>query len=381
MFDEFIGFVRQLYNSDQFIPLHEPKFVGNEKEYLLDCIDSTFVSSVGAYVDKFEREIARYTGSPYAIATVNGTAALHLALKLAGVGSGDLVITQPLSFIATSNAISYCGAQPVFVDVDRATLGLSAVALAEFIKNETHCDASGTIRYNKSKARITACVPMHTFGHPCKIDDIASICGENGIELIEDAAESIGSTFRGKHTGTFGRLAILSFNGNKVITTGGGGMLLTSDESLAKKAKHLSTQAKVPHPWAYEHDYVGYNYRLPNLNAALGCAQLEQLPDFITSKRALADAYAEFFSGTDITFVREPNGANSNYWLNTVILPDKSVRDSFLEITNKNGVMTRPAWNLLNTLHMYRDCPTAELTNARWLADRLVNIPSSAILK
>ena len=372
-----IDFIRRLYQTAEFIPLHEPKFIGNEKAYVIDCIDSTFVSSVGKYVDRFEQLMAEYTGAKYAVATVNGTAALHIALKLVGVNQGDEVITQPLSFIATCNAISYCGAKPVFVDVDRDTLGMSPDSLHSFLADNTTRTAAGCI--NKiSGQKISAVVPMHTFGLPCRIDEIARICEEFGIPLIEDAAESLGSYHQGKHTGTFGKLAAFSFNGNKTITTGGGGMIITDDEKLAKRAKHITTTAKQPHPYEFIHDEIGYNYRLPNINAALGCAQMECLPRFLESKRTIALAYAEFFSGSDITFVTEPVQASSNYWLNALVLEDKQAREIFLKELNEAGVMSRPIWRLMNELTMFHDCQSTDLSNAKWLEERVVNIPSSA---
>jgi perosamine synthetase len=372
-----IDFIRGLYQTAEFIPLHEPKFIGNEKAYVTDCIDSTFVSSVGKYVDRFEQMMAEYTGAKYAIATVNGTAALHVALKLVGVSQGDEVITQPLSFIATCNAISYCGAAPVFVDVDLDTLGMSPDSLQSFLVVNATKTSEGCI--NKITGRkISAVVPMHTFGLPCRIDEIAKICEEFGIPLIEDAAESLGSYYQGKHTGTFGKLAAFSFNGNKTITTGGGGMIVTDDEVLAKRAKHITTTAKQPHPYEFVHDEIGYNYRLPNINAALGCAQMESLPQLLASKRLIASAYVEFFSASNFTFVEEPTGASSNNWLNALILKDRQARDLFLKELNAAGVMSRPVWRLMNELTMFSECQASDLPNAKWLEERVVNIPSSA---
>jgi perosamine synthetase len=378
-YQEVINFIRKLYQTPDFIPLHEPKFTGNEKAYLIDCIDSTFVSSVGKYVALFEQQVAEYTGVKYAIATVNGTAALHIALKLVGVSQDAEVITQPLSFIATCNAISYCGAKPIFVDVDLDTLGMSPVSLRKFLEASTTKTTLGCIN-NITGKKISAVVPMHTFGHPCRIDEIAKICDEFNIPLIEDAAESLGSFYQGKHTGSFGRLAALSFNGNKTITTGGGGMIITDDEALAKRAKHITTTAKQPHPFEFVHDEIGYNYRLPNINAALGCAQMESLPKLLKSKRDIANAYAEFFSDCQLKFVKEPPQANSNYWLNTLVLEDKQARENFLKDLNEAGVMSRPVWRLMNELPMFSDCQSADLSNAKWLEERVVNIPSSARL-
>lgn len=374
---DIIDFIRGLYRTTEFIPLHEPKFIGNEKAYVNDCIDSTFVSSVGKYVDRFEQMVADYTGAKYAVATVNGTAALHIALKLVGVNQGDEVITQSLSFIATCNAISYCGAKPVFVDVDRDTLGMSPDSLRSFLSINTMHTPTGCINKTTGK-KISAVVPMHTFGHPCRIDEIANICEEFCIPLIEDTAESLGSYYQGRHTGKFGKLAAFSFNGNKTITTGGGGMIITNDEALAKRAKHITTTAKQPHPYEFIHDEIGYNYRLPNINAALGCAQMESLPQLLESKRLIASAYAEFFFASNFTFVEEPAQANSNHWLNALILKDKLARDLFLKELNTAGVMSRPVWRLMNELTMFQDCQSADLSNAKWLEERVVNIPSSA---
>lgn len=372
-----VEFIKKQFNDANFIPLHEPKFIGNEKKYVLDCIDSTFVSSVGKYVDEFEKLLAEYTGAKYAVACVNGTAALHMALIVAGVKQNDLVITQPLSFIATCNAISYLQAKPLFVDVDMETLGLSPKSLLEYLNEFAIKSEDGNTYHKITKQKIKACVPMHTFGHPCKIDEIAKICAEFNIVLIEDAAESIGSFYKGKHTGTFGKLAAFSFNGNKTITSGGGGAIITNDEALAKKAKYLTTQAKVPHKWEFVHDEIGYNYRLPNLNAAFLCAQMEQLNSFVENKRELANLYKDFFKNSDIKFFKEPENSKSNYWLNTVLLKDRETRDKFLEYTNSNGVMTRPAWALMTKLIMFKDCLRGNLNNSLNLEDRIVNIPSS----
>lgn len=382
------SFIRQVFNQPEgFIPLHAPVFKGNEKKYLEECIDSTFVSSVGKFVDQFEFEIAKYTGAKKAVVCVNGTNALHLALKMAGVERDTEVITQPLTFIATANAIAYCDAQPVFLDVDMDTMGLSPSALKEWLdknlKPETQNSVPGIqnpIPINvKTGRRISACVPMHTFGHPCRIDEIAEICNQYNIPVIEDAAESLGSFYKGQHTGTFGKIGVLSFNGNKILTTGGGGMLLFQDEEMAKHAKHITTQAKVPHPWEFAHDEIGYNYRMPNINAALGLAQLEQLEGFLASKRKIAEKYLKFFEKTDIKFITEPENTRSNYWLNCIALKDKIERDDFLKYTNENGLMTRPAWQLMNKLPMFKNCQTKDLKNAIELSKRLVNIPSSVI--
>lgn len=380
MSDQLIRFVRDYYGTSEFIPLHAPVFPGREKEYVADTIESTFVSSVGKYVDRFEQDMAGYTGSPRAVATVNGTAALHISLKLAGVEAGDLVITQPLTFVATCNAIAYCNAESVFIDVDRDTLGLSARALEAWLEDNAILDSEGICRARLDNKVIRACVPMHTFGHPVDLDGLVKVTGRWNITMVEDAAESLGSFYKGQHTGTFGTLGTLSFNGNKIMTTGGGGMILTADE-LADRAKHLTTTAKKAHAYEYIHDEVGYNYRLPNLNAALGCAQLEQLEAFIESKRALAAAYEAFFSDTDLEFVKEPAGCRSNYWLNAVICEDKTHRDELLETTNQQGVMTRPIWALMNHLAMYQSCRRGDLSNAEWLEARVVNLPSSVVTK
>lgn len=378
-FAEIVSFVRETFNKPEgIIALHEPLFAGNEKKYLEECINSTFVSSVGKYVDKFEEDVAHFTGAKKAVACVNGTNALHLALMLAGVKQNDEVITQPLTFIATANAIIYCGSSPIFVDIDKDTLGLSPEALDHFLKRNSIQKSTGCFNAI-TKRRISAVVPMHTFGHPCRIDEIAEICKKYRIKLVEDAAESLGSFFNHQHTGTFGKIGILSFNGNKIITTGGGGMLLFNDEELAIKAKHLTTQAKVPHPWAFFHDEIGYNYRLPNINAALGVAQLEQIGEKLKAKRRLANAYRDFFTGTDIQFVDEPANSRSNFWLNAILLNNKKERDEFLEYTNKIGVMTRPVWELMNRLPMFRNAQCGNLYAADWIADRLVNMPSSVI--
>lgn len=379
MFEALIQFIRQQYSSDAFIPLHAPVFAGREQEYVNDTIASTFVSSVGAYVDRFECDMAAYTGSPRAVATVNGTAALHIALRLAGVEPGELVITQPLTFVATCNAIAYCSAEPLFIDVDRDTLGLSPSALEEWLVDNACVGGDGLCRTGNGQV-IRACVPMHTFGHPSDLDGLLRVCRRWHLVLVEDAAESLGSFYKGRHTGTFGELGTLSFNGNKIMTTGGGGMILTG-EALGARAKHLTTTAKQAHPYEYVHDEVGYNYRLPNLNAALGCAQLEQLEAFIASKRQLAVRYAEYFKGGDLQFVLEPPDCRSNYWLNAVICADREQRDALLAATNNAGVMTRPIWALMNRLPIYAHCQKGELVNAEWLEARVVNLPSSVILE
>lgn len=378
MFDSLIQFVRDQYRTNEFIPLHAPVFSGHEHDYLKETIDSTYVSSVGAFVDRFERDIAAYTGSPRAVATVNGTAALHAALLLAGVQPGDLVITQPLTFIATCNAIMYCGAEPVFVDVDKHTLGLSAKAVEIWLEECARLDDEGLCRLKEDGKLVRACLPMHTFGHPVDLDALTLVCHRWNLVLVEDAAESLGSFYKGKHTGTFGKLGTLSFNGNKIITTGGGGMILTNTES-GIRAKHMTTTAKKPHPFEFVHDEVGYNYRLPNLNAALGCAQLEQLEKFIAAKRTLAARYEEVLCASNLHFFHEPANCRSNYWLNSVICESREHRDELIKATNDKGVMTRPIWQLMNHLSMFKHCRHGDLSNSEWLESRVVNLPSSVL--
>ena len=374
-YDDLIGFIRDRFGPE-FIPLHRPVFNGNERQYLVDTIDSNFVSSVGQRVTDFEVMTAQFTGVKHAIATMNGTAALHAALMLAGVKSGDEVISQALTFIATCNAISYIGAKPVFVDVDRDTLGLSPVALRNWL--ETHAEQRGDGAYNRQTgAKISACVPMHTFGLPLRIREVAEVCREFGVALVEDAAESLGSYVDGQHTGQEGLLSALSYNGNKLITTGGGGMILTNDEELAKKAKHLTTTAKIPHPYEFVHDMVGYNYRLPNLNAALGCAQMETMPKMLAVKQEIADGYRRYCAQAGWNFIDAPPGTQPNFWLNAILLDDVSERDDFLTYMNAKGVMTRPIWRLMSSLEMFKHCQHDGLENSKWLEERVVNLPSS----
>jgi perosamine synthetase len=374
-------FIRKLFKTEGPIPLHEPRFLGNEKKYVLDCIDSTFVSSVGKYVDRFEEEIAKITGSKYAVATSNGTVALHMALLLAGVQKNEEVLTQPLTFVATANAISYCNAIPTFIDVERENLGICPASLETFLEKNTSINKNGQC-INKSSGRIIrACVPVHIFGHPSKIEEIIAICKKFNICVVEDAAEAIGSKFNGQHVGTFGKLGTLSFNGNKTVTSGGGGAIITNDESIYRKGKHLTTTAKVPHPWEYFHDEVGYNYRLPNINAALACAQLEQLDSFIKNKRELASTYAAFFTEVGLDFFIEKKNCFSNYWLNTLFLSGKEERDDYLKYLNEKKIFARPAWCLMNVLPMYLNCHADNLANSMWLADRILNIPSSVRLE
>jgi perosamine synthetase len=373
--DSFIDFTRNIYGKGD-IPLHRPCFQGNEKKYLDHCIDTNFVSSVGSRVNEFEKKIAEYTGARFAIATVNGTAALHTSLLLAGVERNEEVITQALTFVATCNAISYVGAHPVFVDVDVDTLGMSPMALDRFLQSNAVKRAGNAWSKHTGK-RIAACVPMHTFGLPNRIVEIAELCRDWGISLVEDAAESLGSSCEERHTGTIGLCGVLSFNGNKIITTGGGGMIITNDESTAQRAKHLTTTAKLAHPYEFFHDEAGYNYRLPNLNAALGCAQMEQLGQMLAAKKQLAAKYHAFFAAFEVIMPRSLPGSVANNWLNAIVLSNRSERDAFLRRTNAQGVMTRPIWRLMTELPMYRDCQHDGLENSRWLEERVVNVPSS----
>jgi perosamine synthetase len=378
MFDQLIHFIRDLYAQPTgVIPLHAPRFEGKEREYVLDAIDSTYVSSVGRYVDQLEEKIAAYTGAGYAVATVNGTSALHACLVLAGAEPGEEVITQSLSFVATCNAIKYSGANPVFVDVDTDTLGMSPDSLAEYLDKHCRVSDDGLCKNIKTGQTVRACVPMHTFGHPVRIDEIRKKCDQYNIILVEDAAESLGSLYKNTHTGLFGHLGVLSFNGNKIITTGGGGMIITNDQFLAHRAKHITTTAKTSHPWEFIHDQVGYNYRMPNLNAALGCAQVEALPGYVEKKRELAARYKKWFEDKEYKFITEPAISRSNYWLNSFLAKDRTQRDEILEYTNKNKVMTRPAWTPMHLLDMYKDCFRMDLSSTQWISDRLINLPSS----
>lgn len=375
-YSEIISFIRSLYSESDFIPLHAPVFRGNEKKYLLDTIDSTFVSSVGAYVDQFEGFMSKITKTSKAVAVVNGTAGIQMALQLVGVKENDEVITQALTFVATANAIKYTNAHPVFIDVDLDTMGLSPIFLKNFLLEFGDLREDGC--YNKkSGRRIGACVPMHTFGFPVHLDEISTICNEWKIPVVEDAAESLGSEYKGKPTGGFGAIGVFSFNGNKIVTSGGGGALVTNNIDFGQRGKHLSTTAKIPHPYEYFHDEIGYNYRMPNLNAALACAQLEQLDLFLKSKRELAAEYQAFFAQKGIYFRTETPDTKANYWLMCVELENKLERESFLKFTNDSKVMTRPIWQLMFRLPMYKDCQKDEQKNARFLEERIVNIPSS----
>ncbi|MEE9337981.1 MAG: LegC family aminotransferase [Methylococcaceae bacterium] len=375
-----VNFIQDIYQTKEFIPLHEPTFSGNEKKYVNNTLDSTFVSSVGKYVDQFEQQIETYTGTKKAVATVNGTAALHTALYLAGVKKDDLVITQALTFVATCNAVFHLGAEPVFVDVSRISLGLCPIALQEYLDANATINTKGNCQHKETKQIIRVVVVMHTFGHPSELDELADVCMKWHITLVEDAAESLGSFYKRKHTGTVGEFGVLSFNGNKVITTGGGGMVLCQSQESGEHATHITTTAKVSHPFEFHHDEPGFNYRLPNLNAALGCAQMERLPIFLEEKRNLANQYAQFFENTDFQFVNEPSYAKSNYWLNTVICPDAESRHSLLEKTNEKGVMTRPVWQLMHRLPMFKDKQRGNLSVSEWMESRLVNLPSSPVL-
>ncbi|MDA0723021.1 MAG: LegC family aminotransferase [Verrucomicrobia bacterium] len=374
-FEPIIKFVRQIY-ADEIIPLHRPVFGGNEKSYLADCIDSNFVSTAGTKVDEFEGKVASFTGTKNAIAVVNGTNALHIALLLAGVEREDEVITQALTFVATCNAVSYLGAEPVFIDVDRDTLGMSPAALRYFLEENAEREEGGAI--NKSTGRrIKACLPMHTFGMPCRIKEIADICREWEIALVEDAAESLGSFSEKRHTGTFGLLGVISFNGNKIITTGGGGMMLTDDDELARRARHVTTTAKVPHRYEFSHDEIGFNFRLPSLNATLGCAQMERLTWMIRVKERIAARYRSFFESIGVEMPGPLPHCQSNYWLNAIVLSDKEERDGFLDYSNNHNVMTRPIWQLMSDLAMFGKCQNDGLENSRRLQARVVNLPSS----
>jgi perosamine synthetase len=375
-YSQVIGFIKNQFNNKEFIPLHEPRFLGNEKKYVTDTIDSTFVSSVGSYVDKFELMMSSISGTNKSIAVVNGTSALQVALRLAGVNAGDEVITQALTFIATVNAVIYNGASPIFIDVDIDTMGLSPSAVEAFL--EEYGELREGICYNKKTNRkIAACMPMHTFGFPVHLNELIKVCSKWNIPIVEDAAEAIGSEYQSKPIGSFGKLGAFSFNGNKIVTSGGGGAIVTNDVELGVKAKHLTTTAKVPHPYEYVHDEIGYNYRMPNLNAALACAQLEQLSSFIEIKRTLANEYNSYFRSNGINFRTELPQTKANYWLMCIELENKRERDSFLKETNENGVMTRPIWQLIFKSSLYSKFQKDQQLNAMYLEDRIVNIPSS----
>ena len=370
--------IKEHYKKD-FVPLHEPTFNGKELEYVTDCIETGWVSSVGAYVTRFEEDLAHFTGVKRAVAVINGTAALHMALKIAEVKANEEVFMPALTFIATANAVSYIGAVPHFVDVSEKTLGLDPQKL------EAHILAIGEIKknqlFNKETGRvIRAVVPMHTFGHPVELEELQLICEKYNLVLVEDAAESLGSYYKGKHTGSFGKVSALSFNGNKIITTGGGGAILTDDEELANYAKHMTTTAKVPHRWEYEHDEIGYNYRLPNINAAIGCAQLEKMPEFIEQKRLLTAFYEKLVAPLEgITLFKEPEHSTSNYWLQTLILDDTFNRDEVLTFLNEYGVMSRPIWTPMHELKLYAQMPKSDLSTTERLNQKIINIPSTPV--
>jgi perosamine synthetase len=379
--DQVVAALRSVIGNKSAV-LHEPSFSGNEWLYLKECLDSTFVSSVGKFVDRFEADLATFTGAKHAVAIVNGTAALHIALKLAGVSTGDEVLIPALTFVATANAVAYCGATPHFVDSDERTLGVDAVKLRDYLTHNTEQRAGQCINRATEKI-IRALVPMHTFGHPSDMDGLMAVAHDFNLALVEDAAESLGSYYHGRHTGTFGLMGTLSFNGNKTITTGGGGAILTDDAEIARHAKHLTTTAKLQHAWEYRHDEIGYNYRMPNINAALGCAQLEQLPSMLKAKRELFQRYqAAFATVSGISLMAEPAQCQSNYWLQTLLLDSEYAdqRDILLQATNDAGFMTRPAWILMHELVPFRECPRMDLAGAKSLVQCLINIPSSATL-
>jgi aminotransferase in exopolysaccharide biosynthesis len=380
MINKLIQFIRDTYKSNDLIPLHAPIFHGSEKAYVTETINSTFVSSVGCFVDDFEQILQAYTGTRKAIATVNGTAALHTALYLAGVRSGDLVITQALTFVATCNTLYHMGAQPIFVDVSRTSLGLCPIALEEYLEKNAIIGMEGVCLHKATGQKIKAVIPMHTFGHPVELDEILDVCLKWNLVMVEDAAESLGSFYKNKHTGTLGAFGALSFNGNKIITTGGGGGILCNDEREGEHAKHITTTAKVPHPYEYYHDEPGFNYRMPNINAALGCAQMETLPLFLDSKRGLAKKYQHLFNGSKYKFVVEPDYAKSNYWLNSIVCPDIESREQILKETNACGIMTRPVWQLMHRLPMYRNALRGDMSTSEWIEAHLVNLPSTPVV-
>lgn len=382
-YEQIVLFIKSLYVNDSPVPLHAPRFQGNEKKYLAECIDTTYVSYVGRFVTDFEEHVKRLTGASHAVALVNGTSAIQMMLLGIGVKPGEEVITQALTFVATVAGIKHVGAEPVFVDVDLNTMGMSPESLAEYLKINAQAKSDGV--YNKSTGRrISAVMPMHTFGHPVRIDEITKICSDYGIQVVEDAAESLGSYYKGKHTGIFGRAAVLSFNGNKPVTTGGGGMLITNDALLAERVRYISTTAKRKHRWEFYHEEVGYNLRMPNVNAAIGCAQMERLTDTLTNKRETATIYQDFFFDTykkgEVIFFIEPKYCTSNYWLNSIIMSNKNEREMFLEYSNDHEVQTRPIWTLMSKLPPYKNCSRTLLPNSEWLEDRIVNIPSSVRL-
>jgi len=377
-FKNTLDYIKSLYPNQNPVPLHAPVFMGKEKEYLAQCIDSTFVSYVGEFVNKFEAITAQFTGAKYAVAVVNGTAGLQIALQVTGVQHGDEVITQPLTFVATANAICHTGATPVFVDVDKDTLGMSPEKLEDWLKKNTFFDNKKNAVINKiTGKRISAIVPVYIFGHLIRIHEIIQVAEKYHLTVVEDSTEALGSFINGKHAGLFGELGILSYNGNKTITTGGGGMIITNNEKLAQRVKHITTTAKIPHPYEYVHDEIGYNYRLPNINAAVGYAQMEYIHTILENKKETALLYKNFFANSEIEYINGMENTNPNYWLNAILLKDRKHRDEFLEYSNANGVITRAAWRLMNKLPMYQQCQAGDISNAEWLDDRIVNIPSS----
>ena len=371
-----IKFIKDIFNTEDFIPLHAPVFRGSESKYVQETIESNFVSSVGAFVSDFENVVANYTKAPRAVAVCSGTAALHTALVLSNVTRGDYVITQAITFVATCNAINYCGASPIFIDVDIDTMGLSPTAMEKWLSENAFIDSDGLCRNKEDERLIKACIPMHTFGHPVDMDGIIKVCKSWNLMILEDAAESLGSYYKNQHTGTIGHFGTLSFNGNKIITTGGGGMILSNVEN-GIKAKHITTTAKIDHQYEYFHDIVGYNYRMPNINAALGVAQMEGLENFLANKRELANSYKSFFENTGFTFIEEPKNCRSNYWLNAILCDDIDQRNELLSITNKSNVMTRPIWTMMTKLPMWENALSDDLSNSEWLEARVINIPSS----
>lgn len=377
MFEELISFVQSQYPDEFPVPLHAPRFRGNEKAYLEECIDSTYVSYLGPFVKKFEQQVCEYTASKYAVAVSSGTSALQLALMASGVERGHEVIVPTLTFVATANAVSYLGAHCVFVDSELDSLGLSPTGLEEFLSQNAARDVEGKLRNKKTQRQIVAVVPVHVFGHPCRIREIVAVASRFGLKVIEDATESLGSTSEGRHMGTFGEMGVLSFNGNKIVTTGGGGMVLTQDPGLASRVSHLSTTAKVAHPYLYDHDEVGFNFRLPNVNAAIGCAQMEQIRNTVENKRQLAEQYEEFFLDKGIAFVKERPGTRANYWLNAILLESNDQQKELLELGFRRGVQLRPPWRPLHTLSMYSSCETTGLGQAVDIARRVVCLPSS----
>ncbi|WP_413522592.1 LegC family aminotransferase [Photobacterium phosphoreum] len=379
MNNKLITYIRELYQTNDFIPLHAPTFGGNELAYVSETITSTFVSSVGKFVDNFEQKITDYTHTEKAVATVNGTAALHTALYMSDVRRGDLVITQALTFVATCNALYHIGAEPIFVDVSPVSLGLCPKAVEEYLI-ENSVIRENACFHKKTGQRIKAAIPMHTFGHPVELDELVKVCDKWHLTLIEDAAESLGSFYKGKHTGTIGRFGAVSFNGNKIVTTGGGGIVLCKSLEDGLHTKHITTTAKVPHPYEFFHDEPGFNFRMPNLNAALGCAQMESLPMFLQQKRRIAELYQNFFSDSDYQFVTEPEYAQSNYWLNAVICPDVKSRDTLLDKTNKSGVMTRPIWKLMHRLPAFKNAMRGNLSYSEFIEAHLVNLPSTPVI-